>query len=150
MKRLLTRGQTLANTVNLLVVFFRFGDAHRGADPIVGAFRSEAELETFCEAHGRQIRYPEVYWQEIPLEGPALPYQEWPDLHELYLVTEGGIGDAIGDTGIDPTALAAFVDLEGAQRFAAAEHNENVVVRKVALDTALPIPAWITGDPLQY
>ena len=148
--KLFTHTQLLAQSVLVHVLFFRFGDDEVGADPIVGVFRNESDIEPFAVSHARCINYPDVYWQEIPLEGPEFPYREWPDIRELFLVTEGGIGDTIGDTEIDPTALAAFVDLDGAERFAAAEHNDNVVVRKVALNTALPIPAWITGDPLKY
>lgn len=150
MTRRFTRTQLLAQSVTAYVVFFRFGDEETGGDPIVAVVREELDIEPFAALHGREILYPSVYWQEIPLEGPDFPYAEWPNVHELYLVTEGGIGDAIGDTEIDPVALAAFVDREGAEQFAAAEHNSNVVVRKVQLDVALAIPDWITGDPLQY
>lgn len=150
MTRLLTRTQTLNKSVKVNVVFFVFGDEESGADPIVSLVRTEADVEGFAAKHGREIRIDEVYWQEIPLRGPAFPYETWPEITDLFLVTEGGIGDEAGDTEIDPVALAAFVDQSGAEAFAAAEHNPNVVVRKVELDTALPIPAWITGSPLDY
>lgn len=150
MTRLLTRTQLLAQSATVKVVFFVFGDDAHGADPIVTVVRHEADIESFAHDHGRALNTDDVYWQEIPLEGPEFPYREWPDIHELFLVTEGGISDAVGDTGIDPTALAAFVDQEGAERFASAERNPNVIVRNVALNTALRIPAWITGDPLKY
>lgn len=150
MTKRFTHTQLLAQSVTACVAFFRFGDAEVGADPIVGVFRNEADVEHFAMEHGRAISYPDVYWQEIPLEGPQLPYSTWPGVEELYLVTEGGIGDMLGDTGIDPTALAVFVDHAGAVAFAASTDNPNVVVRKVPLNAALPIPDSITGDPLKY
>lgn len=150
MTRLLTRTQRLSRSVKVNVVFFVFGDEESGADPIVSLVRTEADVERFAAQHGRTIGIDTVYWQEIPLQGPEFPYETWPEISELFLVTEGGIGDSVGDTEIDPVALAAFVDHVGAVSFAAEAHNPNVVVRKVALDTALPIPAWITGNSLQY
>lgn len=149
MKATLTHSALLARCVPVHVVFFRFGDEETGADPIVAVFREESRIEGFAKEHGHVIRYPEVYWQEIPLQGPAMPYLEWPDVETVHLVTECGMGND-KDTELDPVALAAFVDLEGAQAYAAARNNENVVVRTVALDVALPIPEWITGDPLKY
>lgn len=150
MTAVFTHTQLLAQSVRVHVVFFVFGDDAHGADPIVGVFRNDASIEPFAAAHARTINSDSVYWQEIPLQGPEFPYAVWPDVSKLHLVTEGGIGDANGDTGIDPSALAAFVDRDGAMAFAAAAHNPNVVVRQVDLDTALPIPSWITGDPLTY
>lgn len=150
MSKLLTRTQLLAKSVTAKVVFFRFGDDEDGADPIVTVIRDESDVQRFAAQHQRLVAYPDVYWQEIPLQGPEFPYASWPEITDLFLVTEGGIGDVSGDTEIDPVALAAFTDRAGAEVFAAAQRNPNVVVRKVALDTALPIPAWITGDPLKY
>ncbi len=146
----LTRTQLLAQSVKANVVFFRFGNEETGADPIVAVCRDEAAIETFCAVHGRAIQYPGVYWQELPLQGPDMPYRTWPNLETLFLVTEGGIGDVVGDTNIDPVALAVFVDKAGAEVFAKAEGNPNVVVRQVPLDSALPIPSAITGDPLLF
>lgn len=146
----LTQTQLLAHCVPAHVVFFSFSHDDDRADAIVAVFRDARDIDTFSASHGRQIEYPRVYSQEVPLQGPAMPYEAWPEVATVYLVTEGGISDATGDTEIDPVALAVFVDREGAERFAAAEGNPNVVVREVPLDAPLPIPAWVTGSPTEY
>ena len=147
MTRRATHTQSLAQSVIVHVVFFRFGD---DATVSYTHLRAHETIGVFAAAHSRDVTYPDVYWQEMPLQGPESPYATWPEIRELYLVTEGGISDATGDTEIDPTALGAFTDQSSAEAFANEHHNSNVVVRKVALDTELPIPAWITGDALKY
>jgi len=146
----MTRGRTqtahLAQCLSALVLFFHF---ESDADPIVGVFTDEGSLRAFAMQHGRSLAGDDAYWQEVPVQGSSTPSAELPESSVIHLITECGIGND-GDSGLDPTALAAFVDLNDAERFAKAQENANVMVRTLQLNQPLSIPSWITGDPLRY
>ena len=77
-------------------------------------------------------------WNAFAVHGPDEPYATLSDVEVVYLVSAGGIGDRIGNTGLNPVCLAVFADEPSARAYAESTHDPLIDVRTVPLGVLLP------------
>ena len=129
--------------VQARLVYFEYTDSgvdYSGcSEPLIAVLRDSDDATkmlatTFYAGHTGMTD-----WEVHHLHGVNQPYLQWPDVEEVHLVSSGGIGNAFGNTDLDPTGLAVFADLASAEAFATKHARPSVVVRTVPVGRLLPV-----------